>query len=132
MTTNVDSFALTDDVTKMTDLYVRAMNAGDAAAVSRLYTEEAVSVWDPEKPISGQAHRDSIVEFITQRPTMRAKVRESYITGDTALLVVDWSIDVTNTDGEMEHLEGVGLDVLRRGQDGKWRYAIDNPHGDGA
>ncbi|MFI9818284.1 YybH family protein [Saccharothrix variisporea] len=126
MTTNVDEFALTDDATRVTDLYVRAMNAGDLEAVLRLYTEDAVSVWDPEKPISGEEHRQAVAEFITQKPRMRAQVKESYVTGDTALLVVDWTIEIEG----QETLTGTGLDVLRRGADGNWRYAVDNPFGD--
>jgi ketosteroid isomerase-like protein len=27
-------------------------------------------------------------------------------------------------------MSGTGLDVLRRGQDGKWRFAVDNPFGE--
>jgi ketosteroid isomerase-like protein len=126
MTTNTDEFALTDDATQMTALYVRAMNAGHVEAVLNLYTEDAVSVWDPEKPISGAEHRAAVEEFMAQRPVMRAELKESYVTGDTALLVVDWEIAVEGS----ETLTGTGLDVLRLGDDGKWRYAIDNPFGD--
>jgi uncharacterized protein (TIGR02246 family) len=123
MTTNV---TLPDDATEMTALYVRAMNTGDPDAVLSLYTEDAVSVWDPEKPISGDEHRQALKDYMTKRPVMRAEVKESYVAGDTALLVVDWSFDI---EGE-EPLSGTGLDVLRKGPDGKWRYAIDNPFGD--
>lgn len=130
MASNLDSFELTTDATKVTDLYVRAVNAGDAEAVNRLYAEEAVSIWEPGRPLSGQARRDSVTDFIAQQPSMKAAVRESYVTADTALMVVDWSIDTPGRDGGQEHLEGVGLDVLRRGEDGKWRYVIDNPFGD--
>ncbi|WP_433262058.1 YybH family protein [Actinosynnema sp. CS-041913] len=123
MTTN---FALPEEATDMTALYVRAMNAGDVSAVLSLYTEDAVSIWDPEKPISGEEHVRAVRDFMAQRPVMRAEVKESYVTGDTALLVVDWSFDVKGA----EPLSGTGLDVLRRGADGRWRYAIDNPFGD--
>jgi uncharacterized protein (TIGR02246 family) len=122
MNTKVDTFALTDDATKVTDVFVRAMNAGDVATVLRLYTPDAVSMWEPEKPISGQAHRDAVTEFMRRKPTMSARV----VAGDAALLVVDWTIDMPGA----ERLTGTGLDVLRRGEDGKWRYAIDNPFGD--
>lgn len=126
MTQNADTFALTDDASQVTDLYVRALNAGDVAAVLRLYTDDAVSVWDPDKPVSGQEHRDLVIEFMQRKPVMAAQVREQYVTRDTALLVVDWTIDIP---GE-ERLTGTGLDVLRRGADRRWRYAVDNPFGD--
>jgi len=126
MTTDVDRFTPTSDATAMTAVYVKAMNSGDVDAVLGLYTEDAVSVWDPEEPLTGAAHRRSVEEFVGRRPTMRAEVRESYVTGDTALLVVDWQIGIS---GE-ELLSGTGLDVLRRDADGTWRYVIDNPFGD--
>lgn len=120
------NFTLPDDATEMTALYVRAMNSGDVDVVLSLYTEDAVSVWDPEKPLSGDEHAQAVQDFMTKRPVMSAEVKESYVTGDTALLVVDWQIEA---EGE-ETLSGTGLDVLRKGPDGKWRYAIDNPYGD--
>jgi len=126
MTTNANAYPLTDDAAQVTDRYVRAMNAGDAEAVLRFYTEDAVSVWDPVHPVNGQEHRDAVTEFMKRKPVMSAQVRESYGTSDTALLVVDWTIDLP---GE-EQLSGTGLDVLRRGTDGNWRYAVDNPFGD--
>lgn len=108
--------------------YVEAFNTGDIETLDGLYTEDAISVWEPGKPLSGQARKDALREFVAAGPKMTAEVRESHITGDTALLVVDWSIDVTTEEGE-QHLNGTGLDVLRRGQDGVWRFAVDNPFG---
>jgi len=45
------------------------------------------------------------------------------------LLIVDWSIRGTGPDGHEINLEGTASDIARRGADGKWRYAIDNPFG---
>ncbi|GAA2673322.1 MULTISPECIES: nuclear transport factor 2 family protein [Actinosynnema] len=126
MTTTAEEFELPTDATKMTALYVRAMNSGDSAAVLNLYTEDAVSVWEPDLPVSGAEHERTIEEFMASAPRMTAELRESYVTGDTALLVVDWTFEVE--DGEP--LSGTGLDVLRKGADGRWRYAVDNPFGD--
>ncbi len=129
MASKLDSFGLTSDVEKHTDLYIKAFNSGDADAVNAMYTEEAVAVWEPGKPLTGQARKDSIAEFMSRGATIEAKVRQSFVTKDTALLIVDWNIDTTSAEGEPEHLEGVGVDVLRLGEDGKWRYAIDDPYG---
>ncbi|MBD0707542.1 MULTISPECIES: YybH family protein [unclassified Streptomyces] len=120
---------LTQAVEKHTALYVEAFNAGDVDAVNAMYTEEAVAIWEPGKPLTGQARIDSVREFLAHGPRMTAVPRQTFVTGDTALLVVDWTIDTTDGDGNTEHLAGVGLDVLRRGTDGNWRYAIDEPYG---
>ncbi|WP_282697074.1 nuclear transport factor 2 family protein [Streptomyces sp. CC208A] len=127
----IDSRELAREVEEHTERYVQAFNSGDADAVNSMYTSEAVAVWEPGKPLTGDERRASVEEFLTRKPKMRAKTRHSYVTGDTALLIVDWSIATTDDDGEPELLTGVGVDVLRRDDRGTWRYAIDDPYGDG-
>ncbi|MEU5696846.1 nuclear transport factor 2 family protein [Actinosynnema sp. NPDC020468] len=112
--------------------YVELFNAGDVETIETMYTEDAISVWEPGNPLTGQARRDSLAEFLAAGPTMTADLVESHVTRDAALLVVDWTISVPNPDGgEPEVLRGRGLDVLRRGADGRWLFAVDNPFGDG-
>lgn len=132
MTTELNGFELTSIAQKQTELYVHAFNSGDAEAVNKLYTEDAVTVWEPGNPVSGQKRKDQLAQFLTQQPVMTAKVRHAYVTGDTALQVVDWTIDVTGEDGNQKHLSGTGLDVLVCDADGTWRYAVDNPFGEGS
>ncbi|MGJ7420662.1 nuclear transport factor 2 family protein [Streptomyces cinereoruber] len=121
---------LTNDVEKHTALYVEAFNAGDVDAVNAMYTDDAVAVWERGVPLTGQARIDSVREFLAAGPTMTAIPRQSFVTGDTALLIVDWTIDTKDSDGNGERLTGVGVDVLRLGADGNWRYAIDDPYGE--
>ncbi len=130
MTSSVDETHLADDARQVTARYVNAMNSGDAETVLSFYTDDAVTIWEPGKPLRGQEHVDAVREFVASRPSMRAELRESYVAGDAALLVVDWSIDQPDGAGGTTHLTGTGLDVLRRGADGKWRYAVDNAYGD--
>ncbi|WP_346655825.1 DUF4440 domain-containing protein [Streptomyces sp. RFCAC02] len=60
---------------------------------------------------------------ITVRP------RHTYVAGDIALLIVDWSIAGRDRAGNAVRVEGTATDVARRGPDGLWRYVIDNPFG---
>ncbi|MDX3853669.1 nuclear transport factor 2 family protein [Streptomyces sp. AK02-01A] len=122
---------LTDNLEKRTELYVEAFNAGDFDAVDSFYTEEAVAVWEPGTPLTGQARKDYQREFLARKPRMTAVPRQSFVTGDTALLIVDWVIETVDEDGSPERLEGVGVDVLRLGEDTVWRYAVDDPYGQG-
>ncbi|PVE08159.1 nuclear transport factor 2 family protein [Streptomyces scopuliridis] len=122
---------LTDNLEKHTSLYVDAFNAGDFDTLDRFYTEEAVAVWEPGKPLTGQARREYQREFLARGPRMTAVPRQSFVTGDTALLIVDWVIETIDDAGAPERLEGVGVDVLRLGEDAVWRYAVDDPYGQG-
>jgi ketosteroid isomerase-like protein len=48
---------------------------------------------------------------------------------DLALVVGVWSFNGTGPDGEPVELEANNADVLRRQEDGTWRFVIDNPWG---
>jgi ketosteroid isomerase-like protein len=62
---------------------------------------------------------------------IEATTRHAYVSGDIALLVVDWSIAGTSRQGYPLDLRGTATDVVRRGADGRWRYVVDNPFGTG-
>jgi ketosteroid isomerase-like protein len=52
-----------------------------------------------------------------------AEVRRVVQAGDTAAVVLDWSLTAAGaSDGAWAR--GRGVDVLRRGGDGSWRYVI--------
>lgn len=121
-------FELTSVPEEMTGLYVTAFNSGDPDLVNRLYTDDAASVWEPGKVVTGGDRRKQLAEALSQGPVMAATLRHAYVAGDVAQLVVDWTIDMPNADGVMEHHSGVGLDVIVRVADGTWRFAIDNPY----
>ncbi|MFD8819912.1 DUF4440 domain-containing protein, partial [Streptomyces sp. NPDC059627] len=72
-------------------------------------------------------HRAAVVEFLKLDPQLSAEVVESYVVGDTAALVVDWSIEVPSKP-EMTGT-GRGLDVLKKNARGEWRYVMTNPFG---
>lgn len=128
MAGKLDSFELASDIEEHQELFGKVFNSNDADTVNAMYTDDAVAVWEPGKPLTGQARKDNVAEFLSRGPTVEAKVRQSFVTKDTAMLIVDWTIDTTSAEGEPEHLEGIAVDVLRRGEDGKWRYSIDNPY----
>ncbi len=127
MASNSDE--LKKEVLTHVEHYIRVFNSGDAAALELLYTDDAVSVWERGKAVTGRERREGQAEFLTQKPVMKAEVKESYVTHDTALLAVDWDIDFPETPDGPQRQQGTGVDVLRRGSDGKWRFAIDNPYG---
>ncbi|MFE4384382.1 YybH family protein [Streptomyces cyaneofuscatus] len=123
MASNSDE--LVGEVLAHAESYVRAFNSGDPTAVDRLYTEDAVSVWEKGKPVSGAERRAGLAEYLAQGPVMKIDVLETYVTSDTAMLAVDWTIEIPGA----ERQQGIGVDILRRGADGRWLFAIDNPYG---
>ncbi|WP_051794147.1 hypothetical protein [Kibdelosporangium aridum] len=52
-----------------------------------------------------------------------------YVAGDIAQIIVDWSIQGTTPEGYEIDLKGTATDVARLGEDGRWRYVVDNPFG---
>lgn len=111
----------------MNQRYLDAYNARDIDAIMAVYAPGAAAVWEPGKTVSGPEHRRAVEEFLKKEPVLAAEVHESYIAGDIAALVVDWSIDVPSAP-EMTG-SGRGFDVLRKDAVGQWRYVITNPFG---
>ncbi|MGC7094820.1 YybH family protein [Amycolatopsis lurida] len=112
--------------------YSAAFNAADPAALDSLYEDTAVLVPRPGLPLTGQDREAAGRHLLSWGLPIQAKTRHTYVAGDLALLIVDWSIRGTATDGTEVDLTGAASDVLRRGADGRWRYAIDNPFGTAA
>ncbi|MEV6765618.1 DUF4440 domain-containing protein [Streptomyces sp. NPDC051105] len=117
-----------EDLNQVVPLYVKAFNSGDPEVLNRWYTEDAVTVWEPGQAISGEDRRKELASSLELHPVMQAELRHLYVAGDVAMQVVDWQVEADGPDGERQKFEGVGLDVLVRGADGKWRFAIDNPY----
>ncbi|KAB1144807.1 nuclear transport factor 2 family protein [Streptomyces luteolifulvus] len=111
--------------------YVAAFNSHDAENVNSHYTEAGIIVWEKGNPVSGEDRHAAIKEFLAaNQPRIETDVREAYVTGDTALLVVDWTMEINaESGGGRENLRGVGLDVLRK-VNGVWLYAVDDPFGE--
>lgn len=119
---------LATDIDQHQDMFSEAFNAGDADAVNAMYTDDAIGLWEPGKPVAGEARRDYVTNFIaTRNATVDATVLQKMVNGDTAMLVVQWTMD-TVRDGKPEKLSGLAVDVLQRGADGGWLYVIDNAY----
>ncbi|MFI9589800.1 YybH family protein [Nonomuraea sp. NPDC052265] len=110
-------------------VFAERFNTGDAAAVAEVYESGAVFVPEPGSGLTGDEARAANDRFLGLGLPIEVRPRHVYTTGDLALLIVDWVIDGTGRDGKPVRIEGTATDVARRGQDGRWRYVIDNPFG---
>jgi ketosteroid isomerase-like protein len=111
-----------DAPTQVIETFLAAFNAGDAAALEFAYERDAVLVPRPGIAVTGPDRAAANEYLLKLGSPMQAKLRHAYVVDDIALLIVDWSIPGTE-------ISGTATDVARRGEDGVWRYVIDNPNG---
>ena len=109
---------------------VKRFNSGEVSNQMAMYAPEAVFVANDGRIITDRAEIAAIIEHdIKLGLPLKANVRHVIVAGDTAQIVLDWSIDGTGPDGKHVHMHGTASDIMRRGADGFWRYIIDNNQG---
>jgi ketosteroid isomerase-like protein len=125
-----ETFALATEPEGVVASLVERFNSGRVSAMvahfepgAAFVARDGRAVTDPTE-IAAELERDLGLGL-----PLEAEARHVYVAGDIAQIVVDWSIDGTNPDGEHVHLEGSASDVVRRGADGRWRYLVDNALG---
>ncbi|WP_020574351.1 YybH family protein [Actinopolymorpha alba] len=118
-----------DDLARHVAAFVTAFNTGDAEALDALYAERAVLVPVPGHPVSGDQRIAATKHLLGYGVPITANLRHAYVVDNFAMLIVDWSIRGTASDGTDIHLAGAAADVVRRDAEGRWRYLIDNPAG---
>jgi len=120
------TWEMTDDSEQQNDVFIRAFNSGDGRIFDSLYHENAISNLSGA-PLTGRARTEFITELLKKGPKLDAKLRETFTTGDTSLMVVDYRLEMMGDDGAPVQLSGTCTDVMTRGADGRWKLAIDRP-----
>jgi ketosteroid isomerase-like protein len=99
------------------------LNAGDVAGLmTHYYAPEATYSPVPGVVLTGAEVEPAIARLAALGMPIEVTVRHVLRNGDTALLVVDWSIPDAG-------MTGTATDVARLQADGTWKCVIDNPHG---
>ena len=125
-----ESFPLPTEPEGVIPSLLKRFNSGKIEAMMALYAPEAVFVANDGRTITDRAEFTAILEHdIKLGLPLQANVRHVFVSGDTAQIVLDWSIDGTGSDGKVVHMHGTASDIMRRGADGFWRYIIDNNQG---
>ncbi|MGY4099962.1 YybH family protein [Nocardia sp. R16R-3T] len=101
-----------------------AANAGDGDRWSSLFESTAVFAVEPGVESTIDA-RDAAVEAWLNGARLESTVRHAYVADNVAMTVVDW--ELRHRDGIAD--SGTSVDVMRRDDDGAWRYAIFNRFG---
>jgi ketosteroid isomerase-like protein len=109
---------------------VAGINSGDLDSLTPLYESGAAFATEPGSLAHGAPGiSDALTGFISMNGTLDLEVTRVLEVDDLALVVGVWSYDGTGPDGEPVRLEAKNADVLRRQNDGTWRFVIDNPWG---
>ncbi len=109
-----------------------AFNAGDLDRLLDLFRDDAVMRMADGRTV---AHgRDAIREQFAAlleagAPRIRNRARPALVSGDVALVLLDWTMRVTLPDGRCTDSRGTATQVMRRDGDGAWKLSISNPLG---
>lgn len=118
-------------ITEATDLHPAwgaRFNAGDVEGMLALAETGSAFAPAPGALVTGEDYRAALTGFLALGLPIDLALRRSLVVGDLALLVYDWTIQGTATDGQTVSLAGTTADIARRGAHG-WRFVLDNPFG---
>lgn len=117
-----------ENPTDLHPVWAERFNAGDVDGMLALAEPDSGFVPQPGTIVFGDDYRQALQGFTAMGLPIQLTLKHSYVSGDVALMVYDWTISGTGPDGSEVNLSGTTSDVLRRGEHG-WRYALDNPFG---
>lgn len=116
--------------TKIQQKYKDAFNAGDVDGVLATFIDDGATVVERglALPKSGDLREALGGYFAEAKPRVEFEFVHTYLAGDVALVVTDWSLDELGPDGARHTQRGRATDVLVR-HGGEWKFAIDNRFG---
>lgn len=98
-----------------------------------------MTLYDSESVMAPQAGADAVKGVEAIRPILQGyadaaeaidlEVRTVYRTGDTALMIVDYTMKIKGENGQLIEMSGTATDVVKQNENGEWYYLIDNPFG---
>ncbi len=105
-------------------------NSMDVDIMCGFYEPDAILVSANGEPQRGiPAIRAELLKYYSVQLPMVIIARHVFVADTIASLVLDWNIVGTTPTGDDFHMVATSNDIARRGEDGYWRYIIDNPFG---
>ena len=106
---------------EMAEAFVERFGERDAAGLLALYADDAAFTFDGVNFARGKEQIKQALDGLLVSPMrLRGKYESVLVAGDVALCSLRW---------EMLDQDGLSVEVLKRGADGKWRFAIDDATG---
>ena len=113
---------------RLMELFSERVRDRDLDALMLLYEPDAVFLPSSGGMLTGRGEiRGGLAELLSLEPVMNVHVVQVLSTGDTALVVNEWSMTGTAPDGSEMRQGGTSTDVVRRQPDGSWLVLIDHP-----
>jgi uncharacterized protein (TIGR02246 family) len=109
---------------EISSTFATLLNARDKAGLLALYADDAILTIDGAAVARGKPEIEKMVAPFFEGPLkLEAKCVSCHEAGDTALIRNEWKL--IGPDGSVA-MAGVAAEVLRRGADGLWRFAVDD------
>lgn len=110
-----------------------AITSGDIDAALSLYEPDAtfaIPTGFGEGSVTGLDNlREALGGFLAMSPELKINAEKALRSGDTALVIGNWTFKGRDPDGNDIDASGRYADVVRRQPEGNWLFVIDNPNG---
>jgi uncharacterized protein (TIGR02246 family) len=112
----------------MAGTFIERFNARDSDGLLGLYAPDAVFTFDGAAFARGTDEiKEALARFVASPMTLRGKyVGAPLVAGEVAICSLRW--EMLNAEGWIDQ-DGTSTEVLKRGSDGLWRFAIDDATG---
>jgi uncharacterized protein (TIGR02246 family) len=108
-----------------------AFNAGDVEGVLAVFSENATMRMADGKSVASGRHelRDRLSGLVKAKPQIHNTVRRTLVSGDVALVLIDWIVTAALPDGKSVRQTGTATQVMVRDGERGWKLRISNPLG---
>lgn len=113
-------------------ILVTAIEAGDIETIVSLYEPDAILFSKSGRRLQGiEAIRENNMALIALKPVFHVDAITATISADGKLATnrMQATLSWQDKDGETRQARVDTLEVLRRQEDGSWKYVIDDPYG---
>lgn len=109
---------------------LKHFNSMDVDIMCGFYEPDAILISPNGESQRGiPAIREELLMYYRVQLPMVIIPRHIFVANTIASLVLDWNIVGKTPNGEDFHMVATSNDIARLGDDGYWRYLIDNPFG---
>ncbi|MDP3495845.1 MAG: SgcJ/EcaC family oxidoreductase [Hyphomonadaceae bacterium] len=108
----------------MAETFIERFNARDAAGMLALYEPDGVFTFDGvQKAVGHEQIAEALAGFLASPFTLRGRYAMVHASANAALCSLKW--EMMEPEGWINS-DGVSMEVLTRGSDGLWRFAVDD------